>query len=70
MKTIELLLDEYDQVMATYKPLINELKMFNLSEQQISNVLLLVYNYRFQNAIDNISKLQLLDINLDERLDD
>ena len=44
----------YDEMQASLKPyskIIHDLEGFKLNNEQIGNVLLLIYQYRFNNAV-------------------
>ena len=51
--TPEELYEEMEASLIPYRDIIHDLELFKLTTQQVSNVLLLIYQYRFVNAVDN-----------------
>ena len=51
MKTAEEVFEELEKALKPYSDIISDLELFKLNDQQISSVLMLIYSYRFGNAL-------------------
>jgi hypothetical protein len=52
MKTAEEVFDDLEVTLRPYCDIIRDLELFKLSDHQISNVLMLIQTYRFNNALN------------------
>lgn len=64
--SVEQLFDEMETHMAQYSQFIKELRGYRLTEDQINKVLLLVYQYRFVNAVDSLKDAKITQVGDEE----